>query len=491
MLKILPLIFLISGAIQAQIYIAPTPLEANLGILPIDIYTTPLYTDIFPGASCHTTGGTTPRTCIQQFLANYASQEVTGIRFQFALGDGDWSAWPDGNYPFYSSYSTPFHADGSLNTDWSDNLGLFLADVKAAGINNVTPYTVMSYYWSGWNNPTFQTTQTLNDCHGNSQTYYFYPWLPFGMVIPPAGSNPDPLIIPWAADSETNDAYNCSPANPTFWGWEPYLDLVWEMTVDAYYDGVNIEEFETEAEVNLEDFTVLGRLIYDNTTNTAVRDSVGSILSDWGYSSGAATYSTESNNPSLAAYHCGSVYGDSALILNTSELLAAMGGSYIGFPEGSTRTNNLDCGPLPGTPGFPYTMIQIPSSQSLWSVTDIHVYPCVGPCNSGTDTTMTAQQIYSDIYSFNNSRGLLGNETMIGETDSNSPAGGLPSYGCDGTVSDQAEQNAHGYIDSYLYYSERSSTVIRPWNWITSQPPLLCQTPGVIGAPSGPYVPVY
>jgi hypothetical protein len=62
----------IAGAACAQIY--PTRMEANLGILPIDLYTTPQYTDLFPGVSCHTVGGMTPQTCIQQFLANYQAQ---------------------------------------------------------------------------------------------------------------------------------------------------------------------------------------------------------------------------------------------------------------------------------------------------------------------------------------------------------------------------------------------------------------------------------
>jgi len=108
--------------------ISPTPLEVNLAMVPIDIYTSPQTVDLFPGASCHTVGGVTPQTCIRQFLSAYRGQGVTGVRFFFALGGGQWSnifSGPGPN-PLYPSYSTPFVSGGGLSTSWAANLSAFL-----------------------------------------------------------------------------------------------------------------------------------------------------------------------------------------------------------------------------------------------------------------------------------------------------------------------------------------------------------------------------
>jgi hypothetical protein len=457
--------------------ISPSKLEANLGILPIDIYTTPQYTDIFPGAICHTVSGTTPQTCVRQVLANWKAQGVTGVRFQFALGNGQWQAAADGSGPFYSSYSTPFDASGGLTASWNSNLAAFFADVKAAGISDITPYTVMSYYWSGWGNPTFETVHTVVDgCTSTPQTFYFYPWLPFGLV-----RSSGFLLASWP-DQDMNYAYYCTPANPTFWGWTPYLNLVGEIAGDASGAGLNIEEFEIEAEMNLFDYTATARLLYDNLSNTPVLADVGNVLASYGFSAGAATYSVSTTNPSVAAYDCGSVYGDSALVLSSSELLAAMGGGLIGYPDSPALTNNLWCG---GT--APGSMIYIPTSP-LPAITDNHVYPCIGSCGSSPDVTTTAQTEYADIYWFHYYRGLLGGSAvMIGETSSNSAT--WAGYGCDGTDGALAAENANGFTSSLLYSSYGAYTTLRPWDWITSVSPLLCETPGTIGAPWGPYAP--
>jgi len=285
----------------------------------------------------------------------------------------------------------------------------------------------MMYAWSGLNGP-FESIQSANylsnpGCPSGSETLVFFPWLPFGLT---QNSNSN---LEYPADQGYNDAYNCSPANPTFWGWSPYLNLVSEIVSTANANSLRISEYEIETEVNLGDFTVTGRLLYDNTNSEAVLSAVNSILQPSFGNVGTIDAGTAS--PPSPAYDCGSVYGDSAHVFFGSELLAAMGGAQIGNPSGGTYVGHMLCG------GSTSGMITIPNGGLVPTITDNHVYPCVedlpGPtCDTSTSIVSTAENMYDDIFWFLYYRSLLGNTATIGETDSNNSP---PTYVCDDMTS--------------------------------------------------------
>jgi hypothetical protein len=109
--------------------ISPSKLEVNLGPLPVDYYDYTSAVGYFPDC----TGSV--RACMQGFLANYAAQGVTGVRFQFGLGGGQ--------------NSTPFDANGNWQAGWIAKLSAFFQDAYAVGIRRVTPTPVMVETWSG------------------------------------------------------------------------------------------------------------------------------------------------------------------------------------------------------------------------------------------------------------------------------------------------------------------------------------------------------
>jgi hypothetical protein len=85
---------------------------------------------------------------------------------------------------------------------------------------------------------------------------------------------------------------------------------------------LTVPEVDLQNEVDLANFTVLGRLIYDNTTMTPVFQTLGSTV----------TVSVNTDRPPTPGFDCGSFYGDSAHMLGSSELLAATGGAMVGLP---------------------------------------------------------------------------------------------------------------------------------------------------------------
>lgn len=273
--------------------------------------------------------------------------------------------------------------------------------------------------------------------------------------------------------------------------------------------GLVVEEAEIESEVNLEGFTVQARLVYDNTHMTSVVGGLGQDMANQGFSSSRVTVSVPTYNVAASvdggSYDCGSVYGDSAIIDYSSQMLAAFGGAKFGNePYQTYGTYSIPCynfssvcGPPNGTQTWVSCatagMIALPVTPGEPSIHDVHAQPCLigglspnwGTCVPTDDTTAFAKNLYSDIWSLLTYHEQTADLAMIGETTSNQPG----STACEGHLQANATQNVNGYLDGTLYSSHGASVVMRPWENSRDllYPPDCYLIPAPIGASYGPY----
>jgi hypothetical protein len=427
--------------------------EINYGPIPFDVYTMP---NIDANGSPYISNcpvptpsnPTTVRSCIQTLSANYVEGGATGVRFMFAVQGG--SLVPEGTAgPSQGSYgaSTAWDSEGNVQPAWTNNLNLFLADLKAAGFIYVAPTPMLATAWSG----TPYATATVSSC-GSAEQLDFYRWLPFGLM---SGSD-----IPDCRNVQ--DGYNLAARPPAiknqgFWGWQPYHNLIATVISSTTNAGLLLSEIDLFQEVNLANFTVMGRLIYDNTTNFDVLGDIQSLLSQNGLDPRLATYSVGTANPTQANGDCITGYNDSGMLYGASALQSALAGGGFGLPNGFLATSGLPCGgTAPVSPTFPVTYAVKP-------LFDIHTYPCIregNNCSTTEDVTTTATLLYNGITDLAQHYGNSGQLIIIGET---TPAGAAGA--CVGNRS--ASQNVAGYQASSLP-SSGNEIVMRPWSWITN-----------------------
>lgn len=429
---------------------SPTVTEVNLGPVPLDLYSSAATNSSlgYPLPNCP--GTYTIHDCYKYFFNNnsgtspytpnnYVAQGVTGVRFMFSTG-------PTGGF-----YSTAWDSYGNVSSAWAANLTAFLTDLHNYGISRVTPTPAID----GWGSTPI-SPGTVYDCTG-SVPLVFYLAIPYGELS--TNGYPDCQGV--------NTAYSSANGNPYFWGWTPTFNLANAIFAAIYSAGIGMAEYDIQNEINLDQFTVTARLFYDNihavgggSGTTDVLGQLRSLASSYGLNQYAITASTSWSAPSSSGYHCGSVYGDSALILDESTLLGTLAGawSYFGWPYNPSIINNLVCGGAVGPSGGPPTMVQLPVTYTTQpTINDVHAAPCVvsgGAC-SATDATATATTLYSDFWAFLYYRSMTGNVAMIGETSNN-------QY-CDGETPAMATQNVNGYLVSDLYLYHASGTTLRPW----------------------------
>lgn len=375
--------------------------------------------------------------------AYYVANGATGVRFMFALRGG-FGADALASY----GLSTPWDPDGQIQPAWVDNLNLFLSDLKAAGFVFVAPTPVMIGAWSGAPYATVPVTKCGDPTQ--TETLNFYRWLPFGFA--PENNYPD---CAWIADG-----YNVAAAPPLignqgFWGWQPFHNLISSVVSSTITAGLLLTELDLSQEINVADFTVMGRLIYDNTTKFDVLGDIQSLLANNGLDPRLATYSVGSANPTQANGDCLSGYGDSGMLSAAAALQNAIAGRGFGYPTGFTQSLGLACG---GTK--PVSPV-LPVAYAIKPVLDVHTYPCIqvaGVCENG-DATTTAALLYNNVDSL--ARHYENSDTIIiGET---TPPGA--SAAC--VLNQSADQNVAGYGASTLP-SSGSALVIRPWSWLTN-----------------------
>jgi hypothetical protein len=375
---------------------SPATLEINLGWTPLD-----RYTETNNNYAHYCALDETVQNCIKRYLQSYYDQGARAVRFSFAMAGG--------------ACSTVFNSGGSLNQAWVNNLRTFLTDVKSKGYDFIIPNPSMGLSGAGWgttncsgDNSLLVSPETAGGCATNpdpEKKLLFVPWLPYGLD----------RATHWPDCKERNDGYRAAVRNNAaanahaasrFWGWQPYFNLVQELINSAKTAGLTISEFEIMGEVDLLDFPVQGRLIYDwdYTTNAptgqVVADVLGEVQAKFnnptsGFGPGAGsrvTYSVTADYPNLPAsnsqastadvLNCGSFYGDSAMIVHQSELTSALGGGLIGMPAYIDNSYGLACGGQPTAPNDPnYAPMEpfvraYPFSQ-FPSIVDIHAYPCI------------------------------------------------------------------------------------------------------------------
>ncbi len=214
-----------------------------------------------------------------------------------------------------------------------------------------------------------------------------------------------------------------------------------------------------------------------------------------------------SDNP-LTLPPCSSVYGDSAEVVYSSELLAALNGGVIGWPPFITFNGAVACdNSAPNCGGDQAcrtaNMIALPTAAvgtASPSVTDVHMRPCIASGVNSTCNNLTAPDsdiigaqtagidAFNAVWSLLENWGISGNTVMFGETWSNSLLAcnappNQPVYRDDVLTSVMIA----AYSQSQLFASHASSTVFRPWGNANAPNTGTCETPLNIGAPNGPF----
>jgi hypothetical protein len=303
----------------------------------------------------------------------------------------------------------------------------------------------------------------------------FYPWLPYGFEQ----SNR------FDDGQDINTCYSGGSSNPEFfWGWAPFESLLSGIIQAAGPQGANvrIEEMDILQERNFYDFTVGARLIYDNVNHVDVLGFIRSTLASGGFDSSRATFSGSATN-TIQGFDCGSIYGDSAMLVKTSEITGAIAGytgsGWFGQPFPENNVNGLECTEAGQT--FIY-MAQLPPGQgySQPSVVDVHAYPCNVNPNAApnassdcytTDATQNAETLYNDLWAFLQYRGLTGATAVLGESSVvswNTTPGAQPTdpnYPGDQCPWQPSPYWAvNGYEASSLYANHASATIFQPFN---------------------------
>jgi hypothetical protein len=443
---------LLAGVLRAQ---TGASLEVNLGPLPVDVYTSVNNGGIIPNCSSQST----VRQCIQEQLASYVSQHVTGLRFIFGISGG------------YDS--TAIDTNGNIQNKWTNNFRLFLEDVKNSGITNITPTPNLG----GWRGDYYQTLTVNDACKNSNVSLAFYPALPYGLV--PGTYDP--------ADGGDNQAYYCSPANPLFIGWPKIYVLLDSIFGNIRASGLGLTEVDLQNEINLNSFTVYARLIYDLKDRNSripipgdpddVLGNVRALLSANGFNPGVANYSVAGQDATLPTFDCMNAWGDSSRLEYLSALYAALAGPNSSFGFGPNIWEFYDNALVCDAADFePSTMVSLPIQYSPPSIIDIHYGGCVvtspagapsGICNDAAPDSQHIAEIgvfYKTVEKFLTSRNL-DSVVMFGELFS--PALNASAFG-QVLPPNIIEDTVEAYFQSGL--GEKYPVTLRPWVQTTFSP---------------------
>lgn len=381
----------------------------------------------FPGDGASDQGSNTPSISSQVVSQCNISGVVNtnGTTVSYVSGSG------------FSTYDLMRSFDGEL--------------ITAMVINGVA-YDVQSFNSDGTLTLTSSAGNQSNVGWGAVEYLTWVPWLPYGLT--PVGLNY------WADCVDDNNAYsdaarNDSTANSNsatqFWGWTPFNSLVLAIAYAAANTGLSIEEFDIQNELDLLNFLSTLRLAFDwdFTTNAWAGFPLSATQEILDYfdpgAGGHATFSTGTTMPTLDGFDCGSVYGDSAMIFDQSELQAGINGGLIGIPTDIVTMNGLGC---EGSDSPMYAAPNLSLAQP--TINDFHESVCItnpegtDPNDTSENPTViqrcyapdlgdiipgetepipsdygsaTARNFYNDVWNFFAYREITSNKAMIGETN--------------------------------------------------------------------------
>jgi hypothetical protein len=433
-----------------------TKLQGNIGFVPFDDYSS---MNAIPSPVGTCTDKLTVRECTRRFVENLRKQGVTELRVIFGV--------------LGAAHSTALDASGQVRTEWLNQVDLFFQDVRALGITHIS---LNPSLWGQSDDPI--QSAVVPDCNWNYGARWFWKTSPVPFVQDGAGYRPDGN---YKIGGFVENSYNCAPANPFFIGWDKIYTMLHSMVDRARLRGLSVFELELMSEMNLQDFVVEARYIYDNKHGSDVACEIGGvwqnsrtvfqcfrrILEFSGFPPGGATISVVESRTTNGS-DCTSVYGDSARLVKLSAVHAALQGGRIGrtvndYPGG------LECGSGEGTD----VQEDLPHSpQGTPGLIDIHSYPCMAiapdqtlTCDlSKTGTVLSNDfKTFSDaIVSFRFSR-WPGAQVVFGETHNNDVLNAPPNQGnmqCPATPLSAPVDMVNGFNQSILRYL---GVVFRPF----------------------------
>jgi len=436
---------------------ASSQIQGNGAFIPIDMYED-TNSGQFPVYPC--SSSLKVRECMQHWAANMNKQGVTNLRFFFGLRGG--------------GGSTAIEPSGDVRETWIDNLKLFFQDLAAAGITSVSLHPALAFTYEDAPIPA-----TLPDCHGTLVSRFF--WITSPVAYRHDTAYPD--------NAYPQDSLNCSPANPYFIGWDKIYNVLDRVVKAAVSKGLTVSEIEQYAEMNLADFTVDARWVYDNKhgediqceingewqNSSRVQTCIGRVMEINGFSRRSVTPSvTESRSTDGSS--CLSVYGDSARVFKLSQLHATLTGGRIGRAQ-SDFPGGLECG------GNTLSQEPVPfPTQETPDIVHLHSYPCVAtaPLNPSCNLAITGTLISNEFKLLSNAiddfrnRRWPGAQIVFGEThgsDVENKSGSQGTVQCPGPPISASVDMVNGFNASNL---ASQNVMFRPFNQFAGDPLRQC-----------------
>jgi hypothetical protein len=431
-LKPIPLTVQSAPAPVTQIA-APSRLHTNLGWVPLDEYDANHAPGSTLAAACP--GVATVRGCYQAIFQDFRAQGVTGVRFIFPLCAGSIAPLQNCGTSQVTSPSPDPNQD--VNNPWIQKLAAFYQDLAGKGIYDVTPTMVHSGDTTGSQLLPLGRAPNGNGCETNPPTHLWYvPLEPYGRVPCHDYEMTCPSNVNCGTycqadyghpyDPDHKSGYNCSPSNPIFVGWGNLDNVAAAVIRTAKGAGLNIYEFDVEQELNVTEFPVQARFIYDNAHGperciglACYHDDLTAVeqrMSDSEYPAGRVTWSASDSWRSAGGAECVSVYSTpnrSALgrLIQLDGVANVINGGWFGEPwdwhdQGGVICNGTYCqdgGNNPDTCLHP--MAHTPLSHTLPSIVDLHTYPCIthedGCFNDANANVYTeAGNVFAGVFDF-------------------------------------------------------------------------------------------
>jgi hypothetical protein len=481
----------------------------------------------FPVMASYCTSGVTARGCIKEILAKYKEQGITGVRFQFFI---------------HEALNIPLGNEGqsTLRPEWKLAVQRFFQDLYDAGIYDITP----TVDWEGADvhavgsneGDRYTYTQAVTprgNCsgypyteqNGQARWWRFTPTSPHGHVCTGCSGAPqDPFDLDYGWGSPLapdNKSYDCSPANPKFVGWNNLYSVV-DALLDAArrpFDqpgvpdpqnrSLNISEFDLQNEILLSRAPLRARLIVDNTHgNEDVLGQIRQRMQNRGFYPDRVTYSSMESRSNASGWDCGSVYGDSARVMDLSQVIHAIAGGQLAGQFGNASPHAE--GQLPCLLTYAESqqktpeqieqdrrdalalMIYLPITHSLPSVLDIHSSPCVegnNDCDPAQWTAVTgeARLVFNALSALRSTYPQLANASItLGETHGRVQPGCQMCLHSAGCANGQITWDPAAAVNTILGFNtstlanvtlpsgQPGYTTLRPWEYLMGYktPPL-------------------